>query len=247
MPYEAPRRVETTTRSFEIIEYLRQHGKTGVSTIASELDMNKGIVHNHVSTLRELGYVRKVGSCYGLSPKLFALGIQTRASSELYQYSTGVLEDFASRFDVGVVLVQQTENECVVIAAHGLAATTDVGVGTILSRFSSLVGVVTLDSEEYESQLSETVYEDIFMQLDTKGYAAGPLSETDQTQYIAFPVRDESGICRGSVGILPGDDETQTQLVESLGTLRNRIEDRFETEWTAERSFATEKHSWVWE
>ena len=40
---------------------LSAEGKLGVSALAAELNVSKGIVHNHLSTLRELGYVRKVG------------------------------------------------------------------------------------------------------------------------------------------------------------------------------------------
>lgn len=247
MAYEASRRVETTARSFEIIEYFRQNGKSGVSRIANELEMSKGIVHNHLSTLRELGYVRKVGSDYGLSPKLFVLGTQARTSSQLYKYSVGALEEFASKFDSEIILAEHTEHECIVTAAHGLTTQRDIGVGSVLSRFNSLPGVVTLNREECEMHLSESVYTDVFTQLGDQGYAAGPVSESNRTHCVGFPVLDEADVCRGSLCILSGDGELSAQLTESVNTLRNRIEDRFHSDWTTGRSFATEKHSWVWE
>lgn len=55
MDYEVNRRIATSARTFSIVEHLSAVDAAGVSTLADELDMSKGIVHNHLSTLRELG------------------------------------------------------------------------------------------------------------------------------------------------------------------------------------------------
>jgi len=111
MPYEAKHRIKTSIRTFDIIEQLSQDGKVGVSTLAAELGMNKGIVHNHLSTLRELRYIQKIGEQYQLSPKLLNIGFQAREQSELYQYAGELITEFGDRFDLGTVLFQQSETE----------------------------------------------------------------------------------------------------------------------------------------
>ncbi len=85
MTYEATQRVETSARPFTIVEQLSQTGASGVSTIAVDLEMTKGIVHDHLNTLRELGYVSKVDEQYHLSSKFLQLGQCVRTQSPLYR------------------------------------------------------------------------------------------------------------------------------------------------------------------
>jgi len=84
MTYEATRRVETTAWTFTTVEYLNEVGPSRMAAIATDLEMNKSIVHNHLSTLRELGYVTKFGDYHQLSPKLLSLGHRVRANAPIY-------------------------------------------------------------------------------------------------------------------------------------------------------------------
>jgi len=57
--------VGATERSFRIIEQLGERGG-GVSELAESLSISKSTVHNHLQTLRELGYVVQDGDEYRL-------------------------------------------------------------------------------------------------------------------------------------------------------------------------------------
>ncbi|WP_318570714.1 helix-turn-helix domain-containing protein [Salinigranum marinum] len=251
MEYKANRRVEASARTFAIVEHLSTVDSVGVSTLASELEMSKGIMHNHLSTLRELGYVTKVGDEYQLSPKFLAVGLRARSRSKLYHLADGLLNEFAERHEVGTVLLQAAGNECCVVAANGVSSTVGVTVGTSLSLTDSLLGLVILvERAADETTPIETAYDldEIRMSLDESRYAVGSVSTDTALECIALPITDDTDECRGSVGILlPSGHHQQRleQLLEGATSLQERIETRFSSGWTTERSFATEKHSWA--
>jgi len=141
MTYEATRRVETSVRTFTIVEHLMGAGPSRVSTIAADLEMTKGIVHNHLSTLRELGYVCKVDERYQLSPKFLSVGHRVRTASPLYRAAHDPLDSFAARLDSDVVLYAQTGRDAVVIDTHGSGGLSDTVVGTTHPLSDCLAGL----------------------------------------------------------------------------------------------------------
>jgi len=252
MEYKANRRVEASARTFFIVEHLSAVDAAGVSTLADELDMSKGIVHNHLSTLRELGYVRKVGSDYQLSAKLLRVGLDARSNARLYTYGHKLCREFATQLDTAVVLCQHTERECAVIDANRVPSSLEVRVGSTLPMAGSLPGVVIQLATHPENEEIESVTEYDIAQLrtsfETGGYTTGPLSASRETDCVAVPILDDEDVCHGAIGVLLTDgqrDQRLQRLTEATIALRGRIEDRFDSEWTGERSFATEKHSWV--
>lgn len=252
MSYEANRRVETSARTFAIVERLAGAGTMSVSTLADDLDMSKGIVHNHLSTLRELGYVRVVGNKYELSAKLLTVGLQARANTALYRYADGLIEDLADRFELGTVLFQRSDTVCSVIATHRIPPTLDLTLGTVLPVRNSLIGLVMIYEDQQDSDDIETAYT-ATQSLDTLaeyGYSIGPISTDVARRCIALPIVDDTGECNGCVGVVLPDgleDYRLERITEAAVTLRQRVESRYQSGWTTERSFATEKHAWVGE
>lgn len=243
MDYEANRRVETSARTFAIIERMAGAEPLGVSTLADDLEISKGIVHNHLSTLRELGYVNKMDDGYELSPKFLRIGIETRSTAGLYRFAKGIAADFASRFGVGVVLGQCSETECTVVDAYGDSA---LDAGTAFPLADSLLGIVTLyQTGRGVPEATDSDFDGATSAFERDGHAVGPVSTDRPETCLAFPVLDETGTCRGSVGVFPGENSDPDALSGPVRTLRDRIESRFASGWTEERSFATEKHSWL--
>ncbi|MUW13684.1 helix-turn-helix domain-containing protein [Halorubrum sp. CBA1125] len=252
MVYEANRRVETSVRTFAILEHLGDGGQTGVSELATELDMNKGIVHNHLSTLRELGYVQKINENYQLTPKLLAVGFQARSNAPLYQFATNICSDFANQLDVSVVLVQQSTTECTIIDTHNIPESSDLTVGTTMPSGSSLVGLVVRVASPHEietnAETGQYDIEQIRSEIEMDGYSSGPITAELPTKCVAIPIVDDDGECHGSVGVLlpnSHQEERLQRITDETVTLRERIENRFNSGWTGERSFTTEKHTWV--
>lgn len=243
MAYEANRRVETSVRTFAIIERLSHLDRAGVSEISADLGMSKGIIHNHLSTLRELGYVTKTGDSYELSPKLLSLGVRTRSESALYQNANAPLREFADRLDLGAVLIQSAGSDCCVVETYHLPPGTGLETGTILSN--SLVGLV-LDLQR-NCRPEHTTYDvsTVAESLEREGFAIGSVASDVDRQCVAVPIVDDDDRCYGGVMVLLPDTGSPDPITDEAVRLRRRIENRFTSGWADERSFATEKHSWV--
>jgi DNA-binding IclR family transcriptional regulator len=251
MSFEANRPVKTSVKTFEIIEQLSHTDRIRLSQLAADLDESKGIIHNHLSTLRELGYVRKIGDKYQLSPKLLSVGFRARSNSRLFRAAHSPLSDLADRLDTGIVLCEPAATDCIVTDAQRLPTSLDITVGTAIPIQESLTGLVAAvtatDSEptdsgsEYDSAaISEAIAE--------QGYAVGSLTSTTTVGCVAVPIVDEAGDCYGSVGVvLPPDvsEQRSQECTEAAVGLRTRIENRLDSGWESTRSFATEKHSWI--
>lgn len=247
MTYEATRRVETSVRTFTIVEHLMGAGPSRVSAIAADLEMTKGIVHNHLSTLRELGYVCKVDERYQLSPKFLSVGHRVRTASPLYRAAHDPLDSFAARLDSDVVLYSQTGRDAVVIDTHGSGGLSDTVVGTTHPLSDCLAGLtIQLTADESEHS-AETVYDldRLADQLDDDGFVVDRLSSSTPQLACGVPITTEPGDCLGSVVVLVASDETpRDELGRSILSVREQIERRVAGEPT-ERSFATEKHAWI--
>lgn len=85
MKQPAKNPVETTKKSFRLVETLKECDGVGVTELAERLGMSKSVVHNHLSTLREEGYVIKRDGEYTLSLKFLELGGYTRKQMDLYR------------------------------------------------------------------------------------------------------------------------------------------------------------------
>lgn len=269
MSFKANRPVKTSLKTFEIIEQLSHTDRIRLSRLAEELDESKGIVHNHVSTLRELGYVRKIGDRYQLSSKLLSVGFRARSQSRLFTAAHAPLSELADRVDAGVVLCEPASTECLVIDSQRLPEGLDIGVGTAIPISESLPGLVAAstaaDGESIDTTAGNESTDDggsavedepaskydraaIAEALAGHGYAVGPLTSATAVDCVAVPIVDDAGDCYGSAGVvLPVDvsEQRSQQLTEAAVQLRTRIETRLNSGWESTRSFATEKHSWI--
>lgn len=250
MTYEANRRVKTSIKTFEIIEQLSRTDRIRLSTLADELDVSKGIVHNHLSTLRELGCVRKVDDQYQLSAQLLSVGFRNRSHSQLFTAAHEPLAEAANRFETGIVLCEQAGGDCIVIDAQQLPPGVDTTLGTTIPASESLLGHVVNSQRATETTEASNTYDPsaIGDAIDERGYAIGPLTLETAVDCIGLPIVEESGDCYGGLGvILPAgtSEQRSQQLIEGGVKLRTRIEKRLTSGWESTRSFATEKHSWI--
>ena len=69
--------------------------------------MSKSGIHNHLSTLREHGYVIKQGNEYSLSLQFLSLGGHVRNRSPLYRHGRSKIDQLAA--DTGMLANLTTE------------------------------------------------------------------------------------------------------------------------------------------
>lgn len=77
--------VNATRTSLRIIEVLKDFDGAGVTAVASELDIPKSTVHNHLQTLLDERYVIKEGDTYRVGLRFLELGEFTRNRMRIYE------------------------------------------------------------------------------------------------------------------------------------------------------------------
>jgi DNA-binding IclR family transcriptional regulator len=108
--------VRTTVRSFEIVEFLKENHGAGVTETAEALDMSKGVVHNHLSTLESIGFVIKEDEEYSLSLRFLELGEYQRNQMRLYQIGREQVEELAAETGELVNLATEEHGRCVYLS-----------------------------------------------------------------------------------------------------------------------------------
>lgn len=92
---EEKRFIQSVETSLRILDVLQEHEGTGVTELATELGLNKGTVHTHLSTLRENEYVIKDGDAYRLSLKFLDLGNFVKDRIEYFDVVRDEVSDLA--------------------------------------------------------------------------------------------------------------------------------------------------------
>ncbi|MFH5800777.1 IclR family transcriptional regulator [Haladaptatus sp. CMAA 1911] len=87
--------VKATRTSFALIEILATDGPLGVTDVTTRMDATKGTVHNHLTTLRSLGYVKKIDGRYDLTLRALATGERTRERSNLFRVAKPYLDNLS--------------------------------------------------------------------------------------------------------------------------------------------------------
>ncbi|AFK20871.1 IclR family transcriptional regulator (plasmid) [Haloferax mediterranei ATCC 33500] len=83
-------------KTFALIEEMADRdGPVRVSDLAEELGFTRSTTYKHLATLRELGYVRKVGVEYALSYRFVLFGTRIRGRSPLYRASNELIDQLA--------------------------------------------------------------------------------------------------------------------------------------------------------
>lgn len=86
---------KTTVTTFRIIEALNRRSPARVSDLAAELDLAKGTVHKHLSTLQAVNYVVQEGDQYRLSLRFIGLGTNVRTNLDVYKTAYESVEKLA--------------------------------------------------------------------------------------------------------------------------------------------------------
>lgn len=114
-----PVTVQATATSLRIVEEIYKRDAGGVTELANTLDVSKSAVHNHLSTLCELGYVKNLDGTYKLTHQFLRLGFGTRERSPVYQAAQGQIRMLAENTNAVASLVVPGEAEAVYLHRVG--------------------------------------------------------------------------------------------------------------------------------
>lgn len=106
--------------SHDIVETLVDRGSAGVTEVAAALDLPKSTTHDHLRTLKEVGFVVNEAGTYRPSTKLLHLGKTARNDHELYANGREEAHSLYEQADDKYVQLAVEENgRCAVLLANG--------------------------------------------------------------------------------------------------------------------------------
>ncbi|RDZ63882.1 IclR family transcriptional regulator [Haloferax sp. Atlit-12N] len=113
--------VDATMNSFRILERLVASDEAlGVTELAADVGLSKGVVHTHLNTLSELGYVTKRDRKYLASMGLLALGEEVRSHLGVFTAARQHLDNLARvTGEVSTLFVEEDGVGICAYMAHG--------------------------------------------------------------------------------------------------------------------------------
>jgi DNA-binding IclR family transcriptional regulator len=132
MDREPPIKAITTT--FTIIETLIDVDGAGISELASRLELPKSTVHDHLTTLNEIGYISKEDGTYRVGTRLLRMGAQLQRNFELYNVARPELKKLAETTG---------EHTSLMIEENGLGVYLHSIEGTNTMKLISVDGMAT--------------------------------------------------------------------------------------------------------
>ncbi|MFB6271024.1 MAG: IclR family transcriptional regulator [Halobacterium sp.] len=125
--------VKSDETLFAVLAALRDAGGAGVTELADELDVAKSTVHNHLSTMRDHGFVVQHGDEYRLGLEFFNYGQAVRTDVDVYRAARPVVDELVA--ETGEMVWLLTPEQGRVMYLYGRAGETDLDVNTILGSW----------------------------------------------------------------------------------------------------------------
>lgn len=226
--------IQATEISFRIVEEIRRRNVAGVSALADELDLSKSTVHDHLTTLVDLGYVERAGSKYRLGLSFLTLGGNARQHEELYEVASTVVDELAAETEERVKIVVERNGKGIYLyQARGTKAIqTDTHVGATVHLHSTAAGKAML--AHLPPEKVESVIDEYGLPAHTEHTITAPASlrrelETVRSEGIAFDDQERMEGIRCIAAPLTRDGDLLGSI--SLSGPKTRIYgDRFRTE-----------------
>lgn len=252
MAREAKYPVQTTQRTLDIVEELSDLGTAGVTELATELGMNKSIVHNHLRTLEERGYVVTDGDQYRLGLRFFQIGGKTRKEKKLFQIAKDEVDQTATETQMATNLAVEENGKCVYIYRAAGEQAVDLqfayegmyehmhqtAVGKAIMAYlpdERVREIVDQHGLPERTEYTITELDDLLAELERtreQGYAVDDEECVIGLRCVAAPIRADNDEILGSVSVTGPKsrfkDETWEQdLPEKIRDTSNIIELQF--------------------
>jgi DNA-binding IclR family transcriptional regulator len=212
--------VGSVRTSLSIVRQLRQNDGAGVTELATELQVSKGTVHNHLMTLQEDGIVVKRGEEFELGLRFFEFGEYVRARHTIYEIGEPEVEKLADQTsELANLLVEEHGQGFYLHRAKGeQALSLDTGVGSRVTLHNTALGksiLAHLPEQRVETILDEhgmepttphtiTERDELYDRLETireQGYAYDREERAEGVRCVASPVLTSDGTVQGAVSV----------------------------------------------
>lgn len=207
MDHIANHPVRTTEKSIALLQELREQDGARIHALEEGLDMTKGAIHNHLSTLREHGLVLKEGDEYRLSLQFLTLGGHVRSDYDVYAYGREKVDQLADDTEMLVNLMTEEDGRGVYLyqsrGAYAVSLDTHVGYRNHLHNTALGKAILAYLDRDYVEEILDkhgtprttentvTDREQLYEELDRireQGYATEHEERTRGLACIAAPI-----------------------------------------------------------
>lgn len=212
--------IQSLDRSFDIIEYLDTETSAGITEIASAVKLAKSTVHDHLTTLRNRGYVVRTEKGYQLGMEFLHLGESARQRLDAYPMAGKKVEKLAEQTDersqfiieengYGIYVYRETGRNAVqtdsAIGGHIPLHATAAGKA-LLSQYADDHVREVLASTGLPPITKHTITDEaeLLEELERtreRGYAVNKSENTNGLRAVGAPVRFPDGSLIGAISI----------------------------------------------
>lgn len=212
--------IGATKKTLQIIHALKRCNGAGVTELAECLNISKGTVHNHLSTLEDHEYVVKKDSKYNLSLRFLELGEYTRQQTRLHDIAKDTVDKLAKKTgEIANLMIEENGRGTYLYISQGEnAISLDTTVGTrqylhtsalgksILSemtekKFERVLQRHGLPAETPNTITSRSTLEAKLEEIRERGVAFDGEERAEGIRCVAAPITDKQGTLYGSVSI----------------------------------------------
>lgn len=214
------RAVETT---IQVLEALKELGSASITELADHLDLTKGAIHNHISTLQEHRFVVKKEDRYELSLRFLIFGEYVRNDNILYQFGEPEVQELAK--ETGEIVHLSTEQHGLSMKLYKILGEDAVGeqfhtvklqrpdylhytaTGKAILAFLPRSRVERIVDEYGLVEMTDNTITDraaLFDELDAtreRGYSLNDQEEVESVRAVGAPVCDRTGRVLGAVSV----------------------------------------------
>ena len=205
--------VKSIVKTFDIVEYIQEHGGARPTEIAEEFSMAKSTAHRHLSTLVQAEYLVKEDDRYVLGLRFLDLGQDARNRNEVFQMIKPKVKELADQTEERAQFITEEHGQAVYIyrnsGTHGIQ--TDPGIGKRIPLHCNSAGKAILANLP-----EERVWEIINrrgLEQRTPNTITDPeelfeeLAEIRERGYSINREENISGQCAVGVAIMASEDE----------------------------------------
>jgi len=212
--------VKATQTAFQIIEALQELDGARITELASYLHKSKGSVHNHLSTLYEMGYVTKTDNTYRISLLFLKHGMYARQRQPLFEKARPEVEALAEETGELVNLLVEEHGKGIYLhrATGENAVNVDAQVGTQVHLHNTALGKAILayypesrveailDRHDMPQTTDRTIgtRSELFDQLETvreRGVAFDDEERLPGLQCVAVPILNDRDLAKGALSV----------------------------------------------
>jgi DNA-binding IclR family transcriptional regulator len=205
--------ISSLEKGLKVLECIVRHGRLTVTEAAKDLGLNRASAHRFITTLRDLGYVRRNPSGdYEATFKLLELGMAQADKFEIRRMAKPVMRDLAAEFDETVnlgildngfvVYLDKVESRELLRMDSGVGTTTPphaTALGKAMAAFlppkdlSDLIAKTHFEAMTPNTITTPEAFEAEMAAIRERGYAVDDEELSIHLYCVAAPIFDLNG------------------------------------------------------